>query len=299
MAVEGASDTGRTVKFVLTLPPPRAGSQPPAGIGRVRPGQPSCKDFARGACRFGAKCRYSHDVSHGGAARPASGGGAGSSGSRQAFQHGGQMEAWLSRLQGQSSSDILRAMSGDRMDSLQDILNRQSLPVSVEAKLITLFANEDIRTSMLRTEVNTIYGALMGSPFLTRLQSHLVNPPLKTLQKICVICEELQNRTADGWKAVPLDAVNARAQNLPEGVAKQQLLADVERMLFYREQLSRSAEEKLHRRGDNATPLIVSDIQSLHRTFLERESCCTRHWESGIRYGRYSVIKSLSNQDCV
>lgn len=53
------------------------------------------------------------------------------------------------------------------------------------------------------------------------------------------VLEEVQNRTADGWKLIPLDAVKAHIDCLPENSDKTVLVQNVSRLVQYREKLRR------------------------------------------------------------
>ena len=53
------------------------------------------------------------------------------------------------------------------------------------------------------------------------------------------VLEEVQNRTADGWKLIPLDAVKAHIDCLPENSDKTVLVQSVSRLVQYREKLRR------------------------------------------------------------
>lgn len=65
------------------------------------------------------------------------------------------------------------------------------------------------------------------------------------MQAYIWVLEEVQNRTADGWKLIPLDAVKAHIDCLPENSAKTMLVQSVSRLVQYREKLRlRLATEK-------------------------------------------------------
>lgn len=69
---------------------------------------------------------------------------------------------------------------------------------------------------------------------------HLIFCSDDLLIQACIwVLEEVQNRTADGWKLIPLDAVKAHIDCLPENSDKTRLVESVARLVQYREKLRR------------------------------------------------------------
>eukprot|EP00897_Mesotaenium_endlicherianum_P010730 jgi/Mesen1/9686/ME000680S09085 len=155
------------------------------------------------------------------------------------------IKKWLQSNLERPTSDLISKLSkGEGAATLGTIVSRPALSQPQVDVLVRVLARDEMRSSMLRESTNCVYGLLLGSPFLARLHAHVQGLRLSAAQPDCTLlpyvklCEEIQSRSADGWREVPLDALKGRVEELPDECApKQSLLADIGRLVDQRARL--------------------------------------------------------------
>lgn len=163
------------------------------------------------------------------------------------MRHDRDYTNWLSRQAPRGTTMNIEYLSGEEgLPILFNFVKRRNLPDEDITLLVKLLARAELRTSLLRQKTNKIYGALMGSPFLLQLKDHIVGhlgmiPTLKPqdIRPYLALTEELQSRTRDGWKEVPLDALKTVVSKLDESAAKDELVAIVSRLAGQRDNVQR------------------------------------------------------------
>eukprot|EP00897_Mesotaenium_endlicherianum_P010724 jgi/Mesen1/9680/ME000680S09086 len=180
--------------------------------------RPVCCFFLRGdGCRSGSRCQFSHTM-------PPGAGGRGQPRSfvqperPPGFTSERNLESWLQRRMESPAADLIPTLSDAQgLGLLGDIISRPALSQPQADVLVRVLARDEMRSSMLRESTNRPDSALL--------------PYVK-------LCEEIQSRSADGWREVPLDALKGRIEELPdECTPKQSLLADIRRLFDQRARL--------------------------------------------------------------
>ncbi|EFJ36065.1 hypothetical protein SELMODRAFT_438270 [Selaginella moellendorffii] len=189
--------------------------QQPAAVGKYQPPSRSsgreerkqCHYFQRGHCRNGHLCRFSHGSSS-------------SNATSTTFASGPHIERWLiTQLEQHSTDNIEYLSSAEGLQALQNVLSSPHLGLKSANMLVKLLTKEGIRCSMLKHNTNLIFGSLLGSSFLKDLQVHintLTPPTAQKLEPFLLLAEEIQQRTLDGWKHVPLHEIKDSLDLVPE-----------------------------------------------------------------------------------
>ncbi|CAM6099893.1 unnamed protein product [Calypogeia fissa] len=154
------------------------------------------------------------------------------------LRHDGDYNYWIAHHSASDSATNIEYLSGEiGYPTLSKFVNQRNLPHQTIALFVKLLAREEIRTSLLRQNTNKIYGVLTGSPFLMELKDHItshvgVMPTLKPqdLKPYLAFTEELQSRTMEGWKQVPLNELKAVVSKLEECTGKDDIVAIVSRL---------------------------------------------------------------------
>ncbi|CAM6099898.1 unnamed protein product [Calypogeia fissa] len=210
-----------------------------------------CRNFQAGFCRFGDGCRFSHDPGaqranpNLRAERPVR-----SPMRREGpslRSEGDSYSYWLNHQATLDSATNIEFLSGEKgYHMLTKLIARKNLPHETIDLVVKLLAREDIRTSLLRQQTNKIYGALTGSPFLLQLRDHIACHvgmiralKARDVRPYLALTEELQSRTIEGWKEVPLNELTIVVAKLEDSAGKNDLLAIVVRLTDQSERMQR------------------------------------------------------------
>ncbi|EFJ30903.1 hypothetical protein SELMODRAFT_408664 [Selaginella moellendorffii] len=190
----------------------------------LAPAKPSsqagpCKFFQSGYCRNGSRCKFSHSSNNS------------STGStsivRPVLLSAWSIERWLENLIGRSPADNIEELSSPPgLEMLCKVASSLQLTRKAADMLAKLLTRDEMRSSMLRHETNKIYGSLADSRYAMQLQAHMTNQMPRTdegLKPYLLLIEELQLRTSDGWKYLPLDAAEKLIAELPETPLRDEL----------------------------------------------------------------------------
>jgi hypothetical protein len=139
-------------------------------LGRIpnQTGKATCRHFQAGRCRYGAKCKNSHEVG-------GSGGGGGGGSVHGVLRSPMQIENWLQKqLRQAASQNIISLGSEEGIKEFTNLLEQSnSMSSTAIHMVIQLLGKEEIRSSMMAEHLNRIYGILPNSAFLTSLTKHI------------------------------------------------------------------------------------------------------------------------------
>ena len=142
-------------------------------LGRTpnRTGKATCHHFQVGRCRYGANCRYYHEV--GGSSSSGGGGGGSVHGILRSPMH--HIEEWLqNQLSQPASQNIISLGSEEGIKEFTNLLEQSNSMSSTAIQMvIQLLGKEEIRSSMMAEHLNRIYGILPNSAFITSLTKHI------------------------------------------------------------------------------------------------------------------------------
>lgn len=164
-----------------------------------------------------------------------------------------EIERWLDNQLTISTTHLISYLSSpEGLDILRQIADNRSLSSQIVIKLAKLVTQDGIRRSVERFDTNKIYGAFLGSAFITQIQTHvggMMEPKPKDLWPFVHLLEEMQNRTADGWRFLPAETLREAIDEIPEGAEKFELYQQICKLVEYRnkmkrlQQLSKSEEQ--------------------------------------------------------
>ncbi|KAL2634476.1 hypothetical protein R1flu_005955 [Riccia fluitans] len=245
-------DSGGSSSLFLRQSPVIASSSAQNSVkAETRAKKQPCRYYARGHCKSGTNCTFSHDQD---ARQDRNGRPVEQPGPRNLINRsmpGTQREItnfgfWLrEQLEREPIDNITFLSRAKGLDVLTKLVERKNLPSQWIDLLVKLITREEFRLSLMREYTNKVYGLLIGSTFLLQLHGHIITQlgtaKPQEIMPYLLLMEELQTRTTNGWKEVPLDGINSVIQRLEESGAKKELLLMVNCLIDHRNKLHRQA----------------------------------------------------------
>jgi len=164
--------------------------------------------------------------------------------SRFGFQSSpSEMERWLENQVTFPATHLISYLSSpEGLSILSQIADSRFLSSKIVIKLTKLVTQDEIRSSLEMYDTNKIYGVFLGSAFLTQIQTYIgdmIEPRLEDLWPFIHLLDELQNRTTDGWKFLPVETIREAIDGIQEGAEKIELSEHFSKLLEYRNKLKR------------------------------------------------------------